>query len=132
MYLKLILIFTSSDRMNEHFIQVCCWLALLLPVSLQGQMSIVDEYVSEALANNLNLRSYQLSAAKQQSRVEQAKRLWQPNMDVNASCLFAEGGRTIVFPVGDLSNPVYGTLNRLTATQSFPEDLENFTTHTGN
>ncbi len=117
-----------SDQMKKHFIQVSCWLALLLPIALTGQSNVLDEYVAQALANNLSLRTYNFEEAKQLSRIEQARKLWLPNIDLNASYLFAEGGRTIVFPVGDLFNPVHSTLNRLTASQNFPEDLENFQT----
>jgi outer membrane protein TolC len=42
-------------------------------------------------------------------------------MDFGASYTLAEGGRTIAFPVGDLLNPVYSTLNKLTASSNFPQ-----------
>ena len=42
-------------------------------------------------------------------------------MDFGANYTLAEGGRTIAFPVGDLLNPVYATLNKLTASSKFPQ-----------
>ena len=33
----------------------------------------------------------------------------------------AAGGRAIDFPIGDLLNPVYSTLNALTQTNQFPQ-----------
>jgi hypothetical protein len=33
----------------------------------------------------------------------------------------AGGGRTVDFPVGDLLNPVYTTLNQLTGGNNFPQ-----------
>ena len=48
-------------------------------------------------------------------------------MSLNASYTLADGGRTITIPVGDLMNPVYGTLNQLTGTNNFPQ-IENSTT----
>lgn len=114
--------------MKKHFIQVVYWLALMSPVALPGQSSVLDQYVTLALANNLSLRSIDLDQRQQLSRVDQAKKLWNPNVDLSTSYLLAQGGRKIVFPVGDLFNPVYSTLNELTASQNFPENLENFET----
>ena len=113
--------------MKMHFIQVCCWLVLLLP-SYAFSQSVLDNYVAEALANNLSLRSFDLSELRQQSVVDQAQRRWMPSVDLGASYLLAEGGRLINFPIGDLFNPVYGTLNELTGSQSFPENLQNVET----
>ena len=113
--------------MKKHFIQVLnYWLALSCCVgTLSGQSDILTQYIDQALANNLSLKSYAFSEARQLSRVDQAKLLWKPNVNLNASYLLAEGGRTILFPIGDLFNPVYGTLNELTSSQSFPVGLEN-------
>lgn len=96
--------------------------------SLKGQSSILDQYVKEALDNNLTVQSEFLKKEKQGSRVEQAKKLWRPSIDFAGSYLLAKGGRTLNFPVGDLFNPVYGTLNQLTQTNQFPTDLENLNT----
>ena len=113
--------------MTKHFIQVFSyWLALLCSSGfLSGQSDILEQYISQALANNLSLKAYSFAEAKQLSRVEQAKVLWKPKVDLTSSYLLAEGGRTILFPVGDLFNPVYGTLNELTSSQTFPSGLEN-------
>ena len=89
------------------------------------QSDILDNYVKEALANNLSIQSEVLKKDKQNSKVEQAKKLWKLTVDLNASYLFAEGGRELLFPLGDLFNPVYGTLNQLTGSTSFPTNIEN-------
>ncbi len=114
--------------MKKHFIQVIYWLALVIPVQLSGQSAVLDQYITEALANNLQMRNVELASALQASKVAAAEKLWNPNVDLQASYLLAEGGRLINFPIGDLFNPVYGTLNDLTASQSFPENLENIST----
>ena len=102
---------------------------MLLCLGVQSQNSaILDQYVEQALANNLIFKSINLQEAKQASKVDQAKKLWSPNVDFNASYLLAEGGRTLLFPIGDLFNPAYGTLNQLTGTEEFPTDLENVET----
>jgi len=90
-----------------------------------SQSDILDNYVKEALGKNLAIQSEILKKDKQYSKVEQAKKLWKPTLDLNASYLFAEGGRELLFPLGDLFNPVYGTLNQLTSSTSFPTNIEN-------
>lgn len=89
------------------------------------QSDILENYVKEALTNNLNIQSEVLKKDKQSSKVEQAQKLWKPTVDLSASYLFAEGGRELLFPLGDLFNPVYGTLNQLTNSTSFPTNIEN-------
>lgn len=96
----------------------------LLPNGL-AQSDILDNYVKEALIKNLSIHSEILKKDKQYSKVEQAKKLWKPSVDLSASYLFAEGGRELLFPLGDLFNPVYGTLNQLTSSTSFPTNIEN-------
>ncbi len=90
-----------------------------------AQSKVLDNYINEALNQNLSIQSEILKKDKQNSKVEQASKLWKPNVDLSASYLFAEGGRELLFPLGDLFNPVYGTLNQLTNTTSFPSNIEN-------
>ncbi len=47
-----------------------------------------------------------------------------PSVNLTASYTLAAGGRVIEFPIGDLLNGAYATLNQLTASQRFPQ-LEN-------
>jgi len=47
-----------------------------------------------------------------------------PDLSINARFSVADGGRVIEFPVGDMLNPVYSTLNLLTGSNQFP-DIEN-------
>ena len=100
--------------------------AMLLGIVVYGQESaILDQYVNQALSNNLSFRSISLQESRQASKVEQAKKQWQPNVDLNATYLTAEGGRVLLFPIGDLLNPAYGTLNQLTGTNQFPTEIDN-------
>ena len=102
---------------------------MLLSLILQSQgTSVLDQYVDQALSNNLSLQRISLSEARQSTIVDQAQKRWQPNVDLNANYLFAEGGRKLLFPIGDLFNPAYGALNQLTGTEQFPTDLENVET----
>ena len=92
---------------------------------LIAQSVILDNYVNLAQSTNLQIKDLQLKVLKQSSRVNQAKALWGPNLDVNVNYLLAEGGREIIFPLGDLFNPTYGALNQLLGADQFPTDLEN-------
>jgi outer membrane protein len=58
--------------------------------------------------------------------VRQARSLFFPTVQFNATYTRATGGRQIELPLGDLLNPVYGTLNQLLQTNAFPT-LENRT-----
>ncbi|MBL7137150.1 MAG: TolC family protein [Bacteroidales bacterium] len=58
---------------------------------------------------------------KSLAALTQSKALFYPNIGFNARYSVADGGRTIDFPVGDLLNPVYTTLNQLTQSQKFTQ-----------
>ncbi len=105
------------------------WLMMLHICPAHGQNStVLDQYIEIALANNLSLASVSLQESRQSSKIDQAKKLWQPNIDLNASYLLAEGGRKLLFPVGDLFNPANSALNQLTGSEQFPTDIENVET----
>ncbi|NDC79267.1 MAG: TolC family protein, partial [Chitinophagia bacterium] len=95
--------------------------ALLLSAqSLRGQ-SVLDEYVSEALGSNLVLQERRVSLEKAMLAIREAKTLFGPTVSFETQYTLAKGGRLISFPVGDLLNPVYATLNQLTASNRFPQ-----------
>ncbi len=100
-------------------------LALSMPIGLFSQSGILDQYVVEALAHNPDLARSRIGVQQQQARLDKAKGLFLPQVDFRASYILAAGGRSIQFPIGDLLNPVYSTLNQLTETQGFPTDLAN-------
>jgi outer membrane protein TolC len=87
---------------------------------LQAQQ-ILETYIQEGLANNLVLKEKNASLEQSLLALKDAKSFFLPSMDFGASYTLAEGGRTIAFPVGDLLNPVYSTLNKLTNSSSFPQ-----------
>ena len=74
-----------------------------------GLQSILDD----ALAANLELRAGTASVAQRLAALDQARARYLPVLDLAARYSVADGGRTIDFPVGDLLNPVYGTLEEL-------------------
>ena len=86
-----------------------------------AQDSILNGYILEGFDNNLALKQKELDYRRSVQSLNQAKALFYPNISFNARFSVAEGGRTIDFPVGDLLNPIYSTLNQLTQSQQFPQ-----------
>src|ERR1700761_7401978 len=80
----------------------------------------VDALVADALQANLELDGAGASVAQRVAALDQAKALYLPSLDLSARYTRASGGRTIDFPVGDLLNPVYASLNQITGTSQFP------------
>ncbi|MEM0996895.1 MAG: TolC family protein [Bacteroidota bacterium] len=95
-------------------------LLLALGTSLPAQ-GILEEYVREGLQSNLALRSHNLQVARSMTQLRQAKANFFPKIAFDANYTLAGGGRTIDFPIGDLLNPVYATLNQLTQSDEFPQ-----------
>lgn len=82
-------------------------------------------YLAEALSSNsaLQAQAFAVEAAAQGLSAARARRA--PQLALNARYTVAEGGRVTRIPTGDLVNPVYRTLNQLTAgtpnATNFPE-----------
>lgn len=81
----------------------------------------LDAYIQFGLQNNLVLKQKNISLEKAQLGLKEAKGLFLPSLNFNASYLSGEGGRYFNFPLGDIINPVYQTLNQLTQSNSFPQ-----------
>jgi outer membrane protein TolC len=100
-------------------------LILLTAANLFAQSRILDRYVEIGLQNNLELLQEANKVARQRAALRAAKGNFLPQISLDANYTRADGGRTIEFPVGDLLNPVYQTLNQLTGAQQFPQNLPN-------
>ena len=87
----------------------------------RGQTSPLAAYIDIALDQNLALQQQQIDLEQNLMALETAKGMFLPSLQLDARYSRAGGGRTISFPVGDLLNPVYATLNDLTAQQAFPQ-----------
>lgn len=100
-------------------------LILSVSISVTGQQ-VLEDYVETGLTSNQQYLKERLNItiAKEESNI--SKSLFLPDVSFNASYMIADGGRTLGFPVGDLFNPAYATLNQLTNSNQFPTDLENF------
>ena len=86
-----------------------------------GQSEVLNNYVQEGLKNNQTLKQQNFQLQKAIFALSEAKLLFKPNINFNTTLSAARGGRKIEIPIGDLVNPVYTTLNKLTSTNSFPQ-----------
>ncbi len=96
-------------------------LMLLLSFGTFGQSEILNNYVQEGLKNSQTLKQQNFQLQKAIFALGEAKTLFKPNVNFNTTLSTAQGGRKIEIPIGDLVNPVYTTLNKLTQTNSFPQ-----------
>ncbi|TAE33559.1 MAG: TolC family protein [Cytophagales bacterium] len=87
--------------------------------------TILDEYIQLGLQNNLALKQEGLEVSRVTESLNQARALFYPRVVFNPTYSLAAGGRRLQFPVGDLLNPVYSTLNKMTGAERFPTNLEN-------
>ena len=88
---------------------------------LFGQKSVLDEYVATAFQQNITLQQKSIQVEKAMIALKTAQSLYQPSVAFQGGYQSGEGGRSIAFPVGDLLNPVYSTLNALTKSTAFPQ-----------
>lgn len=108
----------------------CSLLRRLVPFLLvfivgksDAQGNLLD-YIDLGLSSNLVLQQKSLSYEKAMAALEEAQTYRKINVNLLPTYTLAAGGRTIDIPVGNLLNPVYQSLNQLTASSSFPE-IEN-------
>ena len=92
---------------------------------LGNAQSELEKYIQLGIAQNLQNQKNGLAIEKQQYKIAEAKSNRLPVVSFDPSYILAAGGRRLEFPVGDLFNPAYQTLNQLTQTNSFPTNLEN-------
>ena len=83
--------------------------------------NVLENYVKQGLESNLTLRQENFLLEKAMLGLDEAKKLQRPNVNFSTTYTYGAGGRTIDFPAGDLLNNVYSTLNKLTASQQFPQ-----------
>jgi outer membrane protein TolC len=86
----------------------------------KGQGGVLDSYIAEGLENNLALKQKEYNYEKSLAALQEAKAMFFPDINLNARYTWADGGRVIPLPLGDLLNPVYSTLNMLLQTDDFP------------
>ncbi|SDL76370.1 Outer membrane protein TolC [Catalinimonas alkaloidigena] len=104
-----------------QYIRLLSFLFLWFAATSGHAQSVLEAYLAEGLQNNRALQRQEFDYQNTLAALREARGLFFPTLSFNASYTVAQGGRTIALPVGDLLNPVYGTLNQLTDSQRFPQ-----------
>jgi outer membrane protein TolC len=109
-------------RTYSLIVRAIIWLVSGIPALTSAQVSsqILENYIQTGLSHNLALQQQQIDWQRSLEAVRQAKSLFYPVAQFNATYTRAAGGRRIDFPIGDLLNPVHSTLNQLTQSNQFP------------
>ena len=81
---------------------------------------VLDQYVREAIKNNLSIKEKQLLEKKEGFGVKRAGKEGGPEVQFLSSYTLAAGGRTIDLPIGDLLNGLYSTVEELSG-KPFPQ-----------
>jgi outer membrane protein TolC len=113
----------KTDNKKQVIVPILIALAMLTQtVSAQtvNAQTQLDTYITDALTNNLVLQQKNITLEKSLLALKDAKSYYLPTSSFDGSYTLSQGGRTIAIPVGDLLNPVYQTLNQLTASNKFP------------
>jgi outer membrane protein len=84
----------------------------------------LNQYVTEGLNSNLAAQQKNISLQQAQQSLKVAQSYFIPSVNLLADYTSGDGGRSISFPVGDLLNPVYASLNQMTKSDAFPQ-IEN-------
>ena len=114
------------SRKLVYLVSICSGLTTAVAQPAPGKSSaVLEAYIQEGLQNNLALRQEHLEIKRVTESLNQAKALFYPRFTFNPTYSLAAGGRRLEFPVGDMLNPVYKTLNQLTGAERFPTNLEN-------
>jgi outer membrane protein len=121
--IKTMMLTTSQFRKRSLPVIYFIWMSIM--VNAQG---ILEKYIETGLNNNLVLQMKNTSLENALYALKTANSLFFPSVDLKGDYQSGEGGRSISFPVGDMLNPVYRTLNQLTSGNSFP-DISNVETN---
>jgi len=102
---------------------------LLIGSFVQAQsLNALDSYVRQGLERNIVVQQKSISLEMALLSLKMANGMFAPSVSLLGNFTSGEGGRSISFPIGDILNPVYTTLNQLTASDQFPQ-LENVNTN---
>lgn len=101
------------------------WVLPLLCIAMHANgQHYLDKYVAEGLRNNEVVQQKNIALEKALLSLRIAKGMFMPAVNLQGAYTSGSGGRSISLPIGDMLNPVYATLNRLTDSQLFPQ-IEN-------
>jgi len=97
------------------------WMTISSTMAQAPQTPILDSYLKIGLENNLVLKQKNITLEQAMYSLKIANGMFAPSLSLLGNYLNGTGGRSISFPVGDLLNPVYSTLNQLTGSNQFPQ-----------
>jgi outer membrane protein len=115
----------TTSKFKKGLFPVICFFSMSMVVNAQGSL---EKYIETGLKNNLVLQEKNISLESALNALKTANSLFFPSMDFKGDYQSGEGGRSISFPVGDMLNPVYRTLNQLTSGNEF-RDISNVETN---
>ncbi len=102
-------------------------LILFISFTIYAQNETLENYIRFGLSNNLELKQKDFDLKKSESALSEARGMFMPSLGINARYTKAGGGRDISFPIGDILNPIHGSLNYLLHQNLFPTDVKNET-----
>lgn len=82
---------------------------------------VLDRYIGQALESNQGVHQQNFQLERSMYALRQARSMFYPTVSLMGSYTAAGGGRTIDFPIGDMLNPIYSTLNQITESNKFPQ-----------
>jgi outer membrane protein len=100
----------------NRILSILHWSILLLNLSLSFYSqpdTILEDYISIGVNNNLALQQKELDLEKSLHALHEASGLFYPSITLESQYFLANGGRSIDLPVGDMLNPVYSSLNQI-------------------
>ncbi len=107
----------KKSRLEQYAVAVL--LAVVFNASAQERplQAVVDDYVAEAMRSNLALQSESIAVEQSRAALDAARARFLPELSLSARYTVNQGGREFEFPVSDLLNPVYSTLNSMLVAQ---------------
>jgi outer membrane protein len=96
-------------------------LVMVLLTSWVHAQDVLENYVRQGLKNNQVLQQRNIALQQAENALKIARSYFLPSVTLLGDYTSGEGGRSINVPIGDLLNPVYGSLNQLTQSDAFPE-----------
>jgi outer membrane protein len=115
--------------MKKYLPLLAALLLLAAPLPGTAPQKSLKDYILLGLQGNLAVQQENLSLEKSLEALKEAKGLFFPDISIQARYSRAGGGRLIEIPIGDLTNPVFLSLNQL---YSFHGIITNFPTNLPN
>jgi outer membrane protein TolC len=115
----------TTSKFKKGLLPVIHFIWMSIVVNAQGSL---EKYLETGLKNNLVLQEKNISLESALNALKTANSMFFPSMDLKGDYQSGDGGRSISFPVGDMLNPVYRTLNQLTSGNAF-SDISNVETN---